>query len=87
METFLSAKNYDPAKITRYCIDLATLFHKFYNACRCDIEDKNLQLEIAERIINMYGDFIPDGDVGEGDCDHEALSNDEIQEVFDNDEK
>ena len=29
-----SAKNYDPAKITRYCIDLATLFHKFYNACR-----------------------------------------------------
>lgn len=43
--------------------------------------------EVAERIINMYGDFIPDGDVGEGDCDHEALSNDEIQEVFDNDEK
>ena len=41
--------------------------------------------EVAERILNMYGDFIPDGDVGEGDCDHEALTNEEIQEVFDND--
>ena len=37
-----SAKNYDPAKITRYCIDLATLFHKFYNACRVTVEDESL---------------------------------------------
>ena len=37
-----SAKNYDPAKITRYCIDLATLFHKFYNACRVAVEDEAL---------------------------------------------
>ena len=29
-----AAKNYDPARITRYCVELATLFHKFYNACR-----------------------------------------------------
>lgn len=29
----LAAKNYDPAKITKYAIDLATLFHKFYDAC------------------------------------------------------
>ena len=28
-----AARNYDPAKITRYCIDLATLFHRFYDAC------------------------------------------------------
>ena len=28
-----SAKDYNPAIITRYVIDLATLFHKFYNAC------------------------------------------------------
>lgn len=27
-----SAKEYDPARITRYIFDLATLFHKFYNA-------------------------------------------------------
>ncbi len=37
-----SAKNYDPAKITRYCIDLATLFHKFYNACRVAVDDEAL---------------------------------------------
>lgn len=37
-----AAKNYDPAKITRYCVDLATLFHKFYNACRVATEDESL---------------------------------------------
>lgn len=41
--------------------------------------------EIAEQII---GDIAPNypGD-GDGDCDHESLSNEEIQEVFDNDEE
>ena len=29
-----AAKDYDPARITRYVITLANLFHKFYNACR-----------------------------------------------------
>lgn len=37
-----SAKLYDPAKITRYVIDLATLFHKFYNACRVQCDDEAL---------------------------------------------
>ncbi len=37
-----SAKLYDPAKITRYVIDLATLFHKFYNACRVQCDDEVL---------------------------------------------
>ncbi|MBR3802990.1 MAG: arginine--tRNA ligase [Clostridia bacterium] len=37
-----SAKNYDPARITRYCVELATLFHKFYNACRVSSEDEAL---------------------------------------------
>ena len=32
----------DPSKLTRYAVELATLFHKFYNACRCDVEDKGL---------------------------------------------
>lgn len=32
----------DPSKLTRYAIELATLFHKFYNACHCDVEDKDL---------------------------------------------
>ncbi|MBR2315945.1 MAG: arginine--tRNA ligase [Clostridia bacterium] len=37
-----AAKNYDPAKVTHYCIELATCFHKFYNACRVSVEDENL---------------------------------------------
>ncbi len=37
-----AAKNYDPAKVTHYAIELATLFHKFYNACRVNVEDEAL---------------------------------------------
>lgn len=37
-----SAKSYDSARITRYVFELATLFHKFYNACRVKIEDEEL---------------------------------------------
>ena len=37
-----AAKFYDPARITRYTQDLATLFHKFYNACRVKGESEDL---------------------------------------------
>ena len=37
-----AAKEYDPARITRYCLELATLFHKFYNACRVMSDDAQL---------------------------------------------
>jgi arginyl-tRNA synthetase len=37
-----AAKALDPSKMTRYAVELATLFHKFYNACRCDVDDENL---------------------------------------------
>lgn len=37
-----AAKNYDPARMTRYCVDLATMFHKFYNAHRVKSEDEPL---------------------------------------------
>ncbi len=37
-----SAKAYDPARITRYSINLATLFHKFYSACRVKGEERSL---------------------------------------------
>ncbi len=37
-----AAKQYDPAKITHYVIELATLFHKFYNAQRVVVEDESL---------------------------------------------
>ena len=33
-EIAAAAEKYDPARITRYVIDLATAFHRFYNACR-----------------------------------------------------
>ncbi len=33
-EIISAAKDYDPTKVTRYVTELATLFHKFYNACR-----------------------------------------------------
>lgn len=37
-----SAKDYDPSKITRYVVEAATLYHKFYSACRVKCDDKNL---------------------------------------------
>lgn len=37
-----AAKNYDPAKVTHYAVELATLFHKFYNACRVNTENEPL---------------------------------------------
>ncbi|MEE1492695.1 MAG: arginine--tRNA ligase, partial [Massilioclostridium sp.] len=37
-----AAKAYDPARITRYSLDLATLFHKFYNACKVKGDDERL---------------------------------------------
>ena len=43
-----AALGYDSARITKYVYELATLFHKFYNACRVKIEDKELmQARIA----------------------------------------
>ena len=37
-----AAEGYDPALITRYAFDLATLFHRFYNACRVKGEEEAL---------------------------------------------
>ena len=41
-EIISAAKDYDPSRITRYVYDVATLFHKFYNACRVANEDEAL---------------------------------------------
>ncbi len=69
-EIVLSAKNYDPAKITRYAVDLATLFHKFYNACRVNCDDeilRNARLSLClcvktvlGNILNMFNITVPD---------------------------
>ena len=65
-----AAKNYDPAKITRYAVDLATLFHKFYNACRVNCEDEalmqarlNLCLcvkKVLNNILTMFRITVPE---------------------------
>lgn len=41
-EIINAAREYDPARITRYCMDLGALFHKFYNSCRVKGEDEGL---------------------------------------------
>ena len=42
-EVAAAAKLKDPAKITRYVMNLSTLFHKFYNTCRVKGSDEVLQ--------------------------------------------
>lgn len=37
-----AAKAYDPAKVTKYVIDLATMYHKFYNNCRIMGEEESV---------------------------------------------
>ncbi|MBR2868014.1 MAG: arginine--tRNA ligase [Clostridia bacterium] len=69
-EIILSAKNYDPAKITRYAVDLATLFHKFYNACRVNCEDEALMQarlslclcvkNVLKNILTMFSITVPE---------------------------
>ena len=37
-----AAQSYEPSKITRYAVDLASVFHTFYNADRVKVDDENL---------------------------------------------
>lgn len=51
-----AAKEYDPARITRYVLDLATLFHKFYNANRVKGEAEPLmqaRLDLCCRVRDV----------------------------------
>ncbi len=69
-EIIASAKNYDPAKITRYAVELATLFHKFYNACRVGIEDESLMQArlslclcvrtVLRNVLTMFSISVPE---------------------------
>lgn len=63
-EIVVAAKGYDPAKITRYAINLATLFHKYYNACKIGVEDEslmqarlNLCLAVRSVMVNILTAF------------------------------
>ena len=69
-EILASAKNYDPAKITRYAVELATLFHKFYNACRVGVEDESLMQArlslcicvrtVLRNVLTMFSITVPE---------------------------
>ncbi len=41
-EIVLCAQSMEPSKLTRYVMDLAALFHSFYNNCRVKCDDSNL---------------------------------------------
>ncbi len=69
-EIIIAARNYDPARITRYCIELATLFHKFYNACRVNVSDEALRRarihlclcvkNVLKNVLTMMKITVPD---------------------------
>lgn len=42
LELINSARIYDPTKITKYVINLANLFHKFYSACKVVTENQEI---------------------------------------------
>jgi len=41
-EVRVSAESLEPAKMTRYLMEISALFHTFYNACRVKCDDENL---------------------------------------------
>ena len=60
-EIVSAAKAYDPAKITHYVIELATLFHKFYNAHRVVSDDEKLthaRLYLCTAVKNTIGNIL-----------------------------
>jgi len=42
-EIIISAKTLEPSRLTRYVLDVASLFHSFYNACRVKGVESQLQ--------------------------------------------
>ena len=56
-EVIKAAENYDPARITRYVIELATLFHKFYNSKRVAVDDESL-MQARISLCNAVKDVI-----------------------------
>lgn len=57
-EIVSAAKSYDPAKITHYVIELATLFHKFYNAQRVMLDDNEGLMQARLFLCNAVKDTI-----------------------------
>ncbi len=63
-EIIASARDYDPARMMRYIITLATLFHKFYTTCRVKGEGDSLTAArlnlclatstVLENVLSMF---------------------------------
>lgn len=59
-EVALAAQNLEPHRITRYLLDLAGLFHNFYNTCRVKGEEEELlqarfALAVAVKVVIKNG--------------------------------
>ena len=66
----MAARDYDPSYINRYLMRLAAAFHKFYNACRVNCDDKNLSAariylclcvkEVLKNILTLLKISVPE---------------------------
>ncbi len=69
-EVISAAKAYDPTRVTRYVASVATLFHKFYNACRVKGGDEGLMQArmalcdctraVIKNVLTMFNINCPD---------------------------
>lgn len=60
-EIIYAARQYDPARITHYVVELATLFHKFYNAQRVMVDDEilmNARLFLCTAVKNTIKNIL-----------------------------
>ena len=60
-EIVAAAREFDPSRITRYTLDLAGLFHKFYNACRVKGEAEPLlqaRLALCAAVRTVLGNAL-----------------------------
>ncbi|MCL1952226.1 MAG: arginine--tRNA ligase [Oscillospiraceae bacterium] len=56
-----AARACDPARVTRYCMELAGQFHKFYNACRVKAQEESLlqaRLALCACVRDVLGNLL-----------------------------
>ena len=69
-EIVMCANSMEPSKLTRYALDLAALFHSFYNSCRVKCEDEklmksrlvliNVTKQVIENVLSILKIDAPD---------------------------
>ena len=55
-----AAEKYEPSYVTRYAIDLATAFNKFYMGCKIAVEDEQVKnlMAMDKASINAYKETV-----------------------------